>query len=176
MRNIIKKRGQVWVETVIYTLIALALIGLVLTFATPRIAKARDRAVVEQTIASLNEFDKKIGSAIQTTGNVRAIDFTMKRGELFIKSEEDKILFVLQDISAAYSEPGIDVEIGRILARTTEEQKGYTVNLELDYSSIVNITYQSLDKEEKFTQSPTPYKFSLTYTGSKLDIEEISGS
>ena len=97
MRNIIKKRGQVWVETVIYTLIALALIGLVLTFATPRIAKARDRAVVEQTIASLNEFDKKIGSAIQTTGNVRAIDFTMKRGELFIKSEEDKILFVLQE-------------------------------------------------------------------------------
>jgi uncharacterized protein (UPF0333 family) len=31
------KRGQIWVETVVYTLIALVMIGLVLAFAKPKI-------------------------------------------------------------------------------------------------------------------------------------------
>ena len=33
---VMKKEGQVWVETVVYTLIAFVLIGLVLSFAKPK--------------------------------------------------------------------------------------------------------------------------------------------
>ena len=39
------RRGQVWVETVIYTLIGIALIGLVLAILTPKIKEFRDGTV-----------------------------------------------------------------------------------------------------------------------------------
>ena len=48
-----KKRGQIWVETVIYTLIALILIGLVLTFITPKIKEIQFNKYKKQiTISS----------------------------------------------------------------------------------------------------------------------------
>ena len=61
MRN---KKGQVWIETVLYTLIGISLIGLVLAFVTPKINEAKDRAVVEQTINSLSTFDEKMNAAL----------------------------------------------------------------------------------------------------------------
>ena len=36
-------KGQVWVETVLYTLIGLALIGVVLAIITPKINETRDK-------------------------------------------------------------------------------------------------------------------------------------
>ena len=44
------KRGQVWVETVIYTLIALVMIGLVLSFVQPKIMELQDKATLQQSI------------------------------------------------------------------------------------------------------------------------------
>ena len=54
------KSGQVWIETVLYTLIGLVLIGLALGFIMPKINEARDKALVEQAINSLAELDSKI--------------------------------------------------------------------------------------------------------------------
>ena len=54
------KRSQVWVETVIYTLIGLAVIGILLAAAKPKIDEMRDKLVVEQTIDSMNSIDEKI--------------------------------------------------------------------------------------------------------------------
>ena len=49
MRQVINsKHGQVWVETVIYTLIAFALIGTVLTFVKPKIEEMQDSAIISQ--------------------------------------------------------------------------------------------------------------------------------
>ena len=44
------RKGQIWIETVIYTLIGLALIGLVLAILTPKIKEFGDRQIIEQTI------------------------------------------------------------------------------------------------------------------------------
>ena len=68
------ERGQVWVETVLYTLIGLALIALVLAFVTPKINQSRDKIIVEQTINSLNEFDEKIGAVLSAPGNFSPSD------------------------------------------------------------------------------------------------------
>jgi hypothetical protein len=62
MKNI---NGQVWIESVIYILIGLALIGLVLAFVSPRINMEKDHVVIEQTIESLNILDKKIGEMLE---------------------------------------------------------------------------------------------------------------
>jgi len=100
-----KKRGQIWIETVIYTLIGLSLIGLVLAIVTPKINDFRDRSVIEQTISSLNAFDAKINDILSAPGNVRVIEFRMKRGVLYIDSMNDKIIFELNDSKSLFSEP-----------------------------------------------------------------------
>ena len=86
------KSGQVWIEKVLYTLIGLVLIGLALGFIMPKINEARDKALVEQAINSLAELDSKITEVIETgTGNVRQLEFFMKKGELYINATNNEI-------------------------------------------------------------------------------------
>ena len=91
-----KKIGQIWIETVVYTVIGLTLIGVVLTFVTPKLAESRDRSVVEQSIASLQIFDDKISEVYnQGIGSRRIISaFSLKRGTLTIDSSADKIILI----------------------------------------------------------------------------------
>ena len=55
-----KKKAQVWIETVTYTMIALVMIGLVLAFAKPKIEELQDKTIIEQSIKILNEFNSII--------------------------------------------------------------------------------------------------------------------
>ena len=43
-------KAQVWVETAVYTIIGLAIIGIILAIANPSIQRYKDNAVIEQTI------------------------------------------------------------------------------------------------------------------------------
>ena len=45
-----EKKAQVWVETVIYTLIGLTVIGILLGFSKPKIDSMKDKIIIEQTI------------------------------------------------------------------------------------------------------------------------------
>lgn len=177
-----KRKAQIWVETVIYVLIGLALIGLVLGFIVPRINEAKDRLVVEQSIGSLNAFDEKINSALTAPGNVRTLDFTMKKGEFYIKADEDTIVFVFDGLEKAYSEPDSVIEFAKVEEVTRKVQGSYSVELTLSYSGEFDLRYADSEEEKKFTQSATPYKFSIINQGVDsgsglviIDIEEISG-
>jgi hypothetical protein len=167
------KRGQVWVETVIYTLIGLALIGLVLSFVTPKVNEAKDKIVVEQTINSLNELDEKITEVLKAPGNKRFLDFTMKRGEMYIHGDSNRIVFVFSDLRKPYSEPGVDVNVGKIKIRSEEGQRGNLVNITLDYSGTFDLTYKGGNEIRKLTPSPVPYKISITNFGRNVSVEEI---
>lgn len=177
-----RKKGQIWVETVLYTLIGLALIGLVLAFVTPRIQKAKDELVVEQTIESLNVFDEKINAILEGgAGNVRNIDFTMRQGEFVIYPRDDEIRFVLKNLKKPYSEPGEHIEIRRMDLLTEEEQKTFSVTLTLSYEDIADLTYDGGNAEKQFNAASTPYRFSIENKGvgggslEIIDIKEISG-
>ena len=172
-----KKNGQVWIETVLYTVIGLTLIGLVLAFITPKINESRDRVAVEQAIDSLNKLDEKfnIGS-----GNVRNAEFVIKRGELTINSSGDNIVLNINDLSKPYSEPNVTINYGRIILVSQLGQKSSTISLKLDYKGRFNITYNGKDEDRKFTISSVPYQFLISNEGAengmyKLNIEEISG-
>src|SRR3972149_10097198 len=124
------KKAQVWIETVLYTLIGLALMGLALGFVMPKINEARDRALVEQAISSLSSLDSKITEAIQTgTGNVRQTEFLMKRGEIYINASFDEIDLTLDGLAKPYSEPGVKIQMGRVTVISTEGQKTSSVKL-----------------------------------------------
>src|SRR3989344_2972156 len=91
-KNLGKRKGQVWIETVLYTLIGLALMGAALGFIMPKINEARDRALVEQAINLLSDFDARINEVIQTgPGNTRIRELLMKKGEIYINASSDNI-------------------------------------------------------------------------------------
>ena|SRR3989344_6205731 len=181
-----KKKGQIWVETVLYTLIGLAIIGVVLAIVTPKIENTRDRILVEQSIESLNGLNLKINEVIDRgKDNVRIPSLRMRQGELYINGSEDKIIFILRGLRKPYSEPEIPIEINDVSVVSEETSGSNNVYLTLDYANFVNITYNRKDMTKKFDASVVPYKFSIKNLGRpnpsdpnqliEINIEEVSG-
>ena len=155
----VNKKGQVWIETVIYTLIGLALIGLVLAIITPRINQFQDRSAVEQSIDSLAVLDEAINDILVAPGNKRVVDITLKRGEIFFDLINDKIIWVISDSRSAYSEPGVSIDVGRINILTSELGDLYSVNMTLSYTH--NLVFEDGSDIVKFSKSSIPHKFSF---------------
>ncbi|MBX4211889.1 hypothetical protein KW787_00325 [Candidatus Pacearchaeota archaeon] len=173
-----RKKGQVWVETVIYTLIGLSLMGLALAFITPKLNQLRDKAVVEQAIGSLTAFDETINDVLTAPGNRRVVDFTMKRGELYFNSSGDEIDMVISGLGKPYSQPGVEIK-SRVSILSVQEQKTSSVILRLRYTNssgdpYVNLTYNDADTLKKFSAASIPYKFYVLNTGVKNKMEVVS--
>lgn len=174
------RKGQIWIETVLYTLMGLALIGIVLAIATPKINESKDRILIEQTIESLKILDEKINELLDKgAGNVRNIpEFTIKRGEIYINSTGEEIIVVVDGLSKPYSEVGISIREGAVAFTSYEGQRSSYVRLVLDYKNLANITYDGTEEDKKFSAASTPYSFSLRNSGgegiSQIDIEETS--
>ena len=181
--KMINKKGQVWIETVLYTLIGLALIAIVLTFVTPKINESRDKVLLEQTLISLNDLDSLVSQVSVVPGNTRKLLFTMKKGTLEIDTDSNKINFKLKDSNVLFSEPGVPINIGRIEVLTTEGQKTNQVKLTLSYDS-KNLTYNGVQQSNTtFSAASTPYSFLFSNKGninedgiSVIDITESTGA
>src|SRR3989339_949613 len=158
------KRGQIWIETVIYTLIGLALIALVLSYAMPKINELRDNTLVEQSITAMNGLNNKIIDVRNSPGSRKVVDFTLKSGEMNIDSANDSISLDIMGISSAYSEPGVEISVGKVKVLTERNQKNYDISIKLIYPS-VNITYSGQEEMKKFDASSNPYKLTLTNRG-----------
>lgn len=173
-----EKRGQVWVETVIYTLIAFVMIGAVLAFVRPKIEEFQDKAVIEQTLSAAENINSVILSVVQGgAGNKRLVEIGIKKGFLKIDGEIDKILFEV-DGKYLYSEPGVDVSVGSVMARTETKGKSNIITMEMDYSDKYNITYKNEDKFKLVTKAATPYKIAISNDGKEngkttIDFEVI---
>ena len=164
-----RKKGQIWIETVLYTLIALGVIALALAFIQPKIKEAQDRIVIEQTQEALNRLDDEIQDIWRGgAGNVRNPEITLKRGNLVIDSQSDSISYVLEDSNVMFTEPGVSVIDGKINITTIKKSRGYQVILKLDYryDNKIDITFEDSDDTiETLTNSPTAYKLSLSNEG-----------
>ena len=167
-----EKRGQIWIETVIYTLIALTLIGAVLAFAAPKINEIRDRAVIEQTITMMQNINARISSVVDGgVGNKRVIEIGIKKGSLKIDSENDLIVFEVQSL-LEYSEEGERFNIGDISAITEEQGSGNKITFTSNYSEY-DLTYNGLNELKTITSSTTPYKLSIENKGGVKTIVDI---
>ena len=149
------RRGQVWVETIIYTLIAFALIGLVLAFVKPKIEEIQDKGIIEQSISILEDIDLII-TTLGVPGNQRVINLGISKGELNIDGENDRLFFEIES-RHIYSEPGENVAVGNIVVFTEKKGKINEVTLTRDYGEKYNITYQNIDGLKKISNAPIPY-------------------
>ncbi len=158
-----KKRGQVWIETVIYTLIAFVIIGAVLSFAKPKLEEIQDKTVIEQSIDVLENINDIILSIKNVPGNQRIAEIGIKKGTLKINGVNDSIEFEIKS-RHTYSQPGEEIHIGSIIVYTEKRGKYSNVKLTLNYSDY-NITYQEKDTLKTLGKSGTSYKMSIMNKG-----------
>ena len=162
------RKSQVWIETVIYTLIALTIIGIVLGIIKPVLEEQKDKVAIRQSIDALNEIDSKISNIKYVPGNSRSLELKITRGNLIIDGEEDKIKIIIDDSNYAPSQPGLIVNEGNIEENTTSKGKKYRVTMTLDYSDKLNITYKGKDEQKTFQYAPVSYKLSVINNGGQV--------
>ncbi len=168
------RKGQVWVETVIYTLIGLALIGLVLTIVMPKISEFEDKSTIEQTIDVLNSFDSKVSEVLSAPGNVRKLQLKMRRGVIYVNGENETIVYKLGPITTKYSEIDSSIDIGNVNVITKEFGSEYEVSLLLNFSEYDLAYDKNSTKNEKFSEVSIPYEFLIENLGvvnDKLKID-----
>ena len=158
----IDNRGQIWVETVIYTLIGIAIIGLVLAAAKPKIDAKKDEIVIEQAIEALGNVNDKIYEVQRAAGNRRSIRLTVGKGKFIINMAENKILWEIES-SFEYSEKDVVVPIGS-LDVLTKESTPWKVTLEENYAVDIQFEGQNIGTKELNIAS-TPYELIIENKG-----------
>jgi hypothetical protein len=168
--RMLNKRGQVWVETVIYTLIGLTIIGLVLATALPKINEKRDEMVIEQSIEALGGIDGKIYEVQRAAGNRRVVFLDIRKGALIVDMEEDSISWIL-DSSFQYSEVDTPVSLGHLNV-TTRIGNPWEIELKLDYSMDIRYDGDNFGTKQ-LDVAPTPYKIVVENDGKNGDGDII---
>ncbi len=158
------QKGQVWVETVVYTLIAFTLMGLVLAFVVPKIQETQDRGIIEQSIRVLQDLDLTVKN-LDDPGDQRVLELGLSKGSLTINATNDIIFFELES-RYQYSQPGQNITFGEITANTQERGKINIITLTLNYAGRYNLTYRGGETEKTLTRAPVPYKVSISDEGS----------
>ncbi len=162
------RKGQIWVETVIYTLIAFVMIGLVLAYAKPKIEELQDKAIIEQSIAMVKNIDSTI-LTIGAPGNQRLMELGIKKGVLKIDGTNDLIAFEMESKNT-YSEPGVNVSDGNLIIHTEKTGKFNVITLTRDYDGEYNITYQGKDESKIISKASTPYQLLISNKGGEDEI------
>jgi type II secretory pathway pseudopilin PulG len=169
------KKAQIWIETVIYTVIGLAIIGIILAVATPAIDRYKDEIIIEQTITVLNNLNNEILDVkYYGVGNRIPFEFRIKKGEITVDGKEDKVIYVLKESRLEYSESGQAIDQGGITIRTDKKGGKFEISLTLTYND-ANLTYNSKDEVKKFYSSSTPYKIFIENLGgesSQIDFQQ----
>lgn len=164
-------KAQVWIETVVYLLIAFIMIGLVLSYVKPKIEEMRDQSTIKQSIEIIKEIDSSI-TTIGSVGNKRLIEVGIKKGEFIIDSENDKIRFEIHT-EYKYSEPGEVISDGNIKILTEGEHQYSKVILERDFSDNYDLIYKEKDEGKTLTMASTAYKLFIENKGEGTPGKEV---
>lgn len=156
-------RGQVWIETVIYLLIAFVMMGLVLSYVKPKIEDLRDKAIIDQSLEIINEIDNTI-TTIGSTGNKRLIEIGVKKGVFNIDSANDMITFEIET-DYQYSEFEKEVYIGKVKAVTQGENQYSKVILTRDFSEEYDLVYDNSNTDKALPKASTPYNLFIENKG-----------
>lgn len=169
------KRGQIWVETVIYTLIGLVIIAALLAVMTPKLNSLRDKAIIANTIVSLNDFNTQVSNILTSPGNKRQISFSVKKGEYTIDTVNELLYYTLKDTNYLLSQLNETRRSGDLTILTIPKSGKYNIILTLNYSSL-NLTYNGEDKDRVLAPASTTYNFLIEYMGGpdkRVNIAQI---
>jgi hypothetical protein len=165
-----EKGGQIWVETVIYTLIGLTVIGLLIAGIQPKIEKSKDRLFIEQAKEVLEEINSEINEIKSSPGNQRRVSIKINKGILSIDPLEDQLIWTIES-SSQYSELDYVIQEAN-LEIVTIEGEPYEVRITLPLLS--NLTFNNLETNKSFKETPQPYELILKNKGSSIDIRSVN--
>lgn len=160
-----KKKAQVWVETVIYTLIGLSIIAAVLAIITPKIQETKDKAVIDQSLDILDSLSRNIDEIKFAPGNSWPVQVKFDKGKFVVDGVNDQVYFLFEDSKVKYSQEGEEIVRGRIHIMTTKVNRNTVVKLSLNYTAILNITYQDSDRVQTFQSAALPYDLFVEHKG-----------
>jgi len=163
--NLLKsKRSQIWVETVIYTLIGLTILAVIIGIAQPKINAYRDKIVIDNSLEMMNKLDEQVEEVKLVVGQARKLQLNIKKGEIKIDGQNDEILFEMES-NKKYSEPGEEIQNGKIKILTEEVEENFKVSLKLEYNNL-NITYNEKDSVGVLQEASQPYEIIVRNVGS----------
>jgi type II secretory pathway pseudopilin PulG len=163
MKNKNIKKSQIWVETVVYTLIGLTIIGILLAIVSPQVEKMRDRNIIMQTIDAIEVMDAKISEVEQSAGSIGVVELKIAKGKFFINGSGNYTLYVLENTRLEFSELNRGIKQGNINITTKKNGNRFNVYLKRDYGSTIDIVVRTggiddTDAIRLLQASPTPYK------------------
>jgi hypothetical protein len=150
-------KAQIWIETVIYTVIGLTIIASMMYIILPKINQMNDKAIISQSIDSLNVIDTEIQNLLISPANKREVILNVKKGEYTLDGVGDKIFFILKGTELRYSEVNETIVDGEIFKVTRMRGERYDVYLFLNYSYI-NITFEDKEINKTLTSASTSYR------------------
>ena len=169
------KKAIVWISTVLYILIGLAIMGMLLAVIRPKIAEMKDSFTIDQTIQSLNKFDEIMLRTRQSLGMRLNYELSLSRGNFEINAAEENIRWILKDSAYRYSQEGVIIPLGNINVLTEKKGNVWQVTLTRDYSSSnINMTIDGVDTDRILTPAKIPYDIFLENKGLQENKQNIS--
>jgi type II secretory pathway pseudopilin PulG len=167
------EKAQVWIETVLYTLIAFTIIGLVLAYAQPEIEKYQDKSIIKQSITLMSDLDSKISEVSKSgEGNKRVLEISVKKGSLNINATKDQIVLEIES-TYPYTEPGEEYSEQGITITTISTGERNKIKLLKNYNETLNLTYSGREETKTLSQSSTFYKIYMENKGDSTSGKTI---
>jgi type II secretory pathway pseudopilin PulG len=163
-RGLFNNEGQIWIETAIYTLIGLTIIGIVLSIATPQIEKAKERSIISQTNDALLQLNNEIQKVEQSAGSVKIVNFRITKGKLEIDPQNNRTIYTLEDTNLEFSEAGERIKQGDIFIITNKTGRRYDISLELLHEGI-NVTFNNKKVLKTLHAASAPYIIRIENVG-----------
>lgn len=164
-----EKKAVVWISTILYTMISLAIIGLLLSVIQPKISQIRDSLVIDQTKTGLAEINKIILDTSTASGMRLPSEFRLGKGLLIISGQNNSIEWTY-DTKYKYSEVGRLTRPAGIYELTTEIGKDtYRISLKLNYSDI-DLKYKDQETEKIVQPGSIPYKIWFENKNSYINV------
>lgn len=174
MKSLIQNnRGQIWVETVIYTLIGLSVIGILLAVATPKINDMKDRLRINEATDILSTIDSKINEVKSAPSNIRVYDLTIAKGKVILNASNNSITWLIES-NYKYSEPGTTFNLGELSVRT-EGDGFYKIYLIRNLDDVDLTVNNDPTKDLTLETASVPYVLTIKSVGGysenlKVDI------
>ena len=171
-----EKRGQIWVETMIYTLIGLTVISAVLGVAIPRINQYTDETILSKTTEAFLTLNKAMTETMtEATGNRREVEILIRKGEIFFEPNNNYIYYILRGTKFRYSQPDQVIKQGDITTLTKTNGRAYDIYLLLNYTSQnINMTVQGKKANQTLSKASAPYKLLLQNEGTLGDFTQVN--
>jgi type II secretory pathway pseudopilin PulG len=162
------RKAVVWISTILYTMVSLAIIGLLLSVIQPKISQMRDSIIIDQTRSSLAKIDETVQNTQGAAGMKLMSELRLGKGQLIISGSNNSITWEY-DSQYQYSEANKTIQSGSLYERTDKLADSFRIRLFLNYTNI-DLKFSNSNQEKILQAAPSPYKLWFENKGNYIDI------